>query len=157
MSKISRSRTRKYLYQILYASVFNEINKSDFKDSFFSWKFESELDEKYLNEMLLLVREKEPFLIEILKLYAPKFNVKNMDLEYVLPIFIWATEMLFYSEEIPAKVSINEAIEIAKIYSDDSARKIVNWVLNSILRDLEKLQEQFKTFNPTSNNYSYFK
>jgi transcription termination factor NusB len=59
---------------------------------------------------------KESFFIHIIQKYAPKFQVENMDLSYVLPIFIGACEMLFLKEEIPAKVSMNEAIEIAKVY-----------------------------------------
>jgi transcription termination factor NusB len=34
--------------------------------------------------------------------------------------------MFFLTEEIPGKVSINEAVEIAKVYGDDSSKKIVN-------------------------------
>jgi len=34
--------------------------------------------------------------------------------------------MFFLLEEIPAKVSINEAVELAKMYADDSSKRIVN-------------------------------
>jgi len=63
-----------------------------------------------------LIKSKESELIEILKMYAPKFSPEKMDLTYVIPIFIASTEMLYYPEEIPAKVSLNEAIEISKVY-----------------------------------------
>jgi hypothetical protein len=62
-----------------------------------------------------------------------------MSLSYILPIYIWLAEMFFYSEEIPAKVSINEAIEVAKVYWDDSSKKIVNWVLNKVYENFEEL------------------
>lgn len=45
---------------------------------------------------------------------------------------------LLYFEDIPPKVSINEAIEIARRYSTEKSDKFVNGVLDSILDDLKK-------------------
>jgi transcription termination factor NusB len=49
--------------------------------------------------------------------------------------------MFFITEEIPGKVSINEAVEIAKVYWDDSAKKVVNWILNKVYKDFDKLDK----------------
>lgn len=43
---------------------------------------------------------------------------------------------LMFMEDIPARVSINEAIELAKKYDDDKAYSFVNGVLNAIAEDL---------------------
>lgn len=45
-------------------------------------------------------------------------------------------EMLFL-DEIPAVVSINEAIEITKIYQDEDASRFVNGILDKILREMK--------------------
>ena len=45
-------------------------------------------------------------------------------------------EMLF-NKEIPERVAINEAIEIAKAYGGESSGKFVNGVLGAIYKDLE--------------------
>ncbi len=45
---------------------------------------------------------------------------------------------LLYFEDIPPKVTINEAIEIARSFSTDKSDKFVNGVLDSILEDLKK-------------------
>jgi N utilization substance protein B len=45
---------------------------------------------------------------------------------------------LMYYEDIPPKVSINEAIEIARRYSTEKSDKFVNGVLDSVLDDLRK-------------------
>lgn len=45
---------------------------------------------------------------------------------------------LLYFEDIPPKVSINEAIEIARRYSTEKSDKFVNGVLDSILDVLRK-------------------
>jgi N utilization substance protein B len=45
---------------------------------------------------------------------------------------------LLYFEDIPPKVSINEAIEIARRYSTEKSDKFVNGVLDSVLEQLKK-------------------
>jgi N utilization substance protein B len=46
-------------------------------------------------------------------------------------------EML-YCKEIPASVSLNEAIELAKKFEDEKARPFINGVLNSIKTETEE-------------------
>ena len=45
---------------------------------------------------------------------------------------------LLYLEDIPAKVSINEAVDLAKKYSGEEAGKFVNGILDSIKKDCGK-------------------
>lgn len=156
-NNFSRSRTRKFLYQMLYASTFSKIDDLTFRQSFFSWVFDSNIDEDYLKEMFDLIIKNEQFLVEIIKMYAPKFEVENMDLSYVLPIFIGATEILLFSWEIPVKVSINEAVEISKIYWDDSSRKLVNWVLNNVINNLDYLNKKLSDFKNSETSFKFFK
>lgn len=46
-------------------------------------------------------------------------------------------EML-YVEDVPGKVAVNEAIELAKKFSDDASRKFINGVLSAILNEQTK-------------------
>ncbi len=52
---------------------------------------------------------------------------------------------LIYFEDIPPKVSINEAIEIARRFSTEKSDKFVNGVLDSILDDLKQSGRMKKT------------
>ncbi len=151
MSNVSRKLSRKILFQKLYADCFYKNNHDDFKVSFFDGKFDFEIDEKYIEEMHRLVVEKQWVLAQIVKRYAPKFDIAKMHLSYVIPIYIGATEMIYFSGEIPAKVSINEWIEIAKTYGDDSAKKIVNAVLNKIYENYEALKKEVDTITPDTS------
>ncbi len=49
---------------------------------------------------------------------------------------------LILDSEIPAKVAINEAIEIAKTFGGASSGKFVNGVLGAIYKDIEKEEEK---------------
>lgn len=46
-------------------------------------------------------------------------------------------EML-YIDDIPASVSINEAVELAKQYDDDKTKAFVNGILNAVKEELGK-------------------
>lgn len=45
---------------------------------------------------------------------------------------------LKYNDEIPSKVAINEAIEMAKQFGGESSGRFVNGVLGAIFKELEK-------------------
>ena len=57
-------------------------------------------------------------------------RISKMD----LAIMRMATYEMFYMEEVSSSVAINEAIEIAKEFSDDDSYKFVNGVLEKIRR-----------------------
>jgi len=52
---------------------------------------------------------------------------------------------LLYFPDIPPKVTINEAIEIGKIFSTDNSSQFINGVLDSIHNDLKVAKRIHKT------------
>ena len=121
--KVNRKKTRKLLFQELYSMSFNKFDSKSFNESFFDEVFSFTKDEKYLEEMIKIITFYENFFIHVLKKHSPKFKIETMSLSYVIPIYIWLAEMFFLTEEIPLKVSINEAVEVSKVYWDDSSKK----------------------------------
>ena len=49
---------------------------------------------------------------------------------------------LLYMPDVPAKVTMNEAIELAKSFGDDEASKFVNGVLNKVLSSDQRLDRK---------------
>lgn len=47
---------------------------------------------------------------------------------------------MFYIEDTPDKVVINEAVELAKSFGEEQSGKFVNGVLGNVLREKEKIQ-----------------
>lgn len=74
---------------------------------------------------------------EIIAQYAPKWPLEQIALvdRNILRIGIY--EMMF-NDDIPSKVAINEAIEIAKSYGGQSSGKFVNGILGAIYSDTKK-------------------
>ncbi|MGA9115525.1 MAG: transcription antitermination factor NusB [Bacteroidota bacterium] len=52
---------------------------------------------------------------------------------------------LIYFQEIPPKVSMNEAIELAKLFSTEKSGQFVNGVLDAVLDDLKAAGDIHKT------------
>ncbi|MBI4117842.1 MAG: transcription antitermination factor NusB [Parcubacteria group bacterium] len=69
--------------------------------------------------------------------YAPDWPLEQITVtdRNILRIGIFE---LFLSEEIPAKVAINEAIELAKTFGGPSSSKFVNGVLGAMYNDMVK-------------------
>lgn len=155
MSQISRKLSRRLLFQKLFILGFININDEDFLSSFYYDDWTLSVDLEYYREMQEIVLNKEYFFINLIEKYAPKFEITNMSLLYVLPVFIASAEIFYLKEEIPIKVSVNEAIELAKMFWDDPIKKIVNGILNNIMEDYDKLKDVTDNFSNKSE-FSFF-
>lgn len=49
---------------------------------------------------------------------------------------------LLHSEEVPPKVAINEAVELAKLFGGENSSKFINGVLGTIYRSSDKYQAE---------------
>ena len=57
---------------------------------------------------------------------------------------------LVFSENIPPKVAINEAIEVAKNFGGDSSGKFINGVLGTIYSNMSETEKKRKRSRPIS-------
>lgn len=147
MATVSRRKTRSYLLQALYARSMGgaSFQESAFRQNFFDETERERLDIPYFQTMFLGVIEKERELLAIVHKYAPKFDIATMPVGNLLPIMIASYEMLYLTMDvIPEKVSINEAIELTKTFSDDMARTMVNGVLNALKDGKATILENIK-------------
>jgi len=79
------------------------------------------------------------FLDKIIKKYALEWDLERM--AFVdRNILRMALFELIFSENTPVAVVINEALEIAKIYSEQDAPRFINGVLGKVIEDLPKLK-----------------
>ncbi|MBI5466922.1 MAG: transcription antitermination factor NusB [Candidatus Kerfeldbacteria bacterium] len=68
--------------------------------------------------------------------YAPEWPLEQITIvdRNVLRLGVFE---LMYSQDVPPKVAINEAIELAKGFGGESSGRFVNGVLGAIFRDLQ--------------------
>jgi N utilization substance protein B len=71
--------------------------------------------------------------------YATNWKVSRMQVVDRNILRLGAFELLWL-DEVPAKVTMNEAIELAKDFGDEEAAKFVNGILDKILATEPKLE-----------------
>ena len=81
------------------------------------------------------------FIDSLISKYATNWQIKRMPPIDRNILRLGAFELLF-AGEIPPKVSINEAIEMAKRYGDKDSGKFVNGVLDKINKSEKKASEK---------------
>lgn len=93
-----------------------------------------------------IIEEVQKNLKEIDKLisqYAPQWPIEQITIidRNILRIGIYE---LKFNEEVPPKVAINEAIELAKNFGGPSSGRFVNGVLGAIYKDMPHAEEKPK-------------
>lgn len=131
--------------QALYArSVLRDrFELASFLESYFDERFSHLSNDAYFSESFSGIVGREAELCAVVRKYAPKFDIPMMPVVNLLPIFIAAYEMLYLEcDAVPEKVSIDEAIELTKKFSDEQSKTLVNGVLNSLKNDRTSLKTE---------------
>ena len=72
---------------------------------------------------------------QLIKKHAPEWPVDKMDPVERAILVLGICELIDPENDVPMNVAINEAIELAKTYGDESSGKFVNGVLNAVAHD----------------------
>jgi N utilization substance protein B len=92
-------------------------------------------DGGYVERQVLAVSERVAELDELLSRFAPDWTIAEMTGTDRNILRLGVYELKF-DENIPSKVAINEAIELAKNFGGETSGKFVNGVLGAIYKDM---------------------
>jgi N utilization substance protein B len=104
----------------------------------------------YAHDLLHTVGDKKDYCMELIQPKLINWDAERVALIDLLLLRMGVCELLYFPT-IPTKVTINEYIEIAKMYSTPQSGQFVNGVLDNILKDLEKenkIRKQERTRKP---------
>ncbi len=94
-------------------------------------------DQTFVWQLVAGVVEKLPEIDKIIEKAAPEWPVEQINIvdRNILRIGIY--ELLYGKrEEVPPKVAINEAIELAKTFGGENSGKFINGVLGTIFKEI---------------------
>ena len=131
-----RKNAREAVYKLLFSNLFNDKFDSEFKDFIFNEEKLTKDDIEFANEILDAFTKNES---EINKIIADLSKGYNLDRIYTTDkcaIQIAITEMT-YLKDIPHIVSINEALELIRLYSTPESPNFVNGILAEYKKRLE--------------------
>ena len=108
----------------------------EMKDILKSDKFTPEQNE-YINEIVKKFEENAIYIDSVIS----KYNKDGWKIDRIgrvdLSILRLALIEIFYMEDMPFKVTANEAVELAKKYSAEKSPSYINGVLASVARDFD--------------------
>lgn len=120
--------------QILYQIDITEERLEDILDNFWRSQEEQRVDPQIQEFAITIVQgvtKNLNFIDERIARYATNWQLKRMAVVDRNILRLASFELLFCGD-IPVKVSINEAVELAKRFSGEEASKFVNGVLDKI-------------------------
>ncbi len=127
-----RTKARECALQILYAIDITKSEPKECIERFWDGNKESGAQVKeFADNLVLGVSDKKNHIDKIISAHATNWQLERMAVidRNVLRL---ATYELLFMDDIPPKVSINEAIDIAKKFGGNDSGKFVNGVLDKI-------------------------
>ena len=117
------------LYQLLFGTTLEEIDELNAE------AFDMAKNEE-TNEIVNGVLEHDAELLEVIAKYS-KTRAASRIAKVNLVILKIAVYEMKYCERVPNAVAMNEAVELAKKYSQKSDSSFINGILSSYMRELD--------------------
>jgi transcription antitermination protein NusB len=93
-------------------------------------------DRNFIEQLVKGVKDKQKELDAILQPVAPEWPIDQIARMDRIILRMGAYELL-YGDNVPPKVVINEAVELAKGFGGENSSKFINGVLGTVLRQKE--------------------
>lgn len=135
--KLTRTEAREKIMVILYQIDFYKKENIEYnlEDVFHE---NLEMDNKYVKDIVNGVLENQDKIDETINKYLDNWDLDRLGKTDRSILRLSTYEMIYY--DTPKVVVINEAVELAKKYSDDKVVKLINAVLDKV-RDNEEVNE----------------
>lgn len=127
-----RRRARAAVLQALYAVDFTQEEIDKNLEAILDEHPLAEITEEFAWALASGITTQRLYIDDVVRELAPEWPITQIAVidRNVLRIAVY--ELLF-TPEIPPKVAINEAVELAKLFGGDSSPRFVNGVLGSLL------------------------
>lgn len=135
-----RTQAREIALKVMYAREIGKLDLDKCLEQY--WEDDPQDDEirQFCSELIEGISGKLEKLDAIIAKYADNWDLERMA-TIDRNILRLASYELLFSKDVPPKVAINEAIEIAKKYGDKDSGKFVNGVLDKINKTEIKTNE----------------
>jgi N utilization substance protein B len=140
----NRHSSRSAIIQTLYELDFNNFTQKDYLallENNLNEFWPVIKDQEFSKKLLKGIMEYKEKIDKLIEKYAPEWPISKINLvdRNILRLGIY--ELLYGdSQEVPPKVAINEAIELAKEFSGETSGRFINGVLGSIYKNINSLK-----------------
>ncbi|MCI8911512.1 MAG: transcription antitermination factor NusB [Clostridia bacterium] len=135
---MSRRNARLNAYQLIFGYLFSKEIDETALNTMVSADDIQQADEDYIREVVSGVRDNYDDLMSLIADNSKNFKIERIYKPDLAALLLACYEMK-YVDDIPLAVSINEVIEIVKVYSTDKSSKFVNGVLKGVYNALKEV------------------
>lgn len=90
----------------------------------------------YVDAVVAGVSEKQEELDGMIEKHLRGWKINRIAKADLIILRLAIFEML-YLQDVPNKVSLNEALELAKTYTDEESKRFINGVLSSVMAEID--------------------
>ena len=129
------SKMREYAFMLIYElEIQKEFSEENIDIFLENHNIEDKNARKYIRKIIRGIKANEQELEEkISEKLKPKWQLQRISKINVALLKLSIYEMLY--ADVPYKVAINEAIELAKAYGEDSSAPFINGVLANVVKE----------------------
>ncbi len=131
---MKRSKSREKALQAIFQMDISDVAPDEAIENVLE---EGESADDFLRSIVLGTKENQEEIDSTLKAHLEKWSLDRLGTVDRTILRMSVFEMM-YVEEIPANVSMNEAIELAKTFGDDKSSGFINAVLSKVKTTIEK-------------------
>lgn len=141
---MNRSEIREVVLKFLYSLELQKMKKNEYEEQIKLFLEANEIEdkkvEKYIKYAVYGINKNEEEIINQIKdELSEKWKISRLSKISLAILKLAVYEMIYV--KVPYKVVINEAVELAKKYGDDSTPAFVNGILASIVKK-NNIEEQ---------------
>ena len=134
-----RRNARESVLKALFAENFSDENPLNSLEKFIGTYPVDDKNKSFIYDLFNQVVENSEWADGLIKNHLKNWEIGRIaQIDHIL-LKMGICE-IYYIEKIPAKVSITEMVEIAKIYSTDESAGFINGVLDSIYKNYKQIQ-----------------
>lgn len=128
---MSRSNARESVFKLVFEYVFNKEKDEDQLEEFLS-EDKNKAEVGYINEVYNGVIDKYDELVKSIGEVSKAFKLDRI-YKVDLAILLVAVYEMKYIPSIPKNVSINEALNLSKVYSTEKSYNFINGILSNFV------------------------
>ena len=134
---MTRTDAREVIMQAVFQMEIQNNKEKELFDQFLTSKKVSAEQEGYIRSSFEIITSHLDEIDELINKYSKNWKTNRMP-KVDLAILRVAIGEILYIEDTPSPVAINEAVKMAKKYSEENSRKFINGVLGSVERNLNE-------------------
>lgn len=126
-----RKDARENAFKLIFEGLFHDCDKTLSQENLVELKKEDDI--KFFNDIISNFNNQQTILQEKIKTHLKNFEFSRLFKIDLALIYLALTEILYCNT--PKAVAINEALELAKVYSTEKSSKFINGIISAIVNE----------------------